>query len=89
MKNKLATWEVQLVPIGIPTTCLYNLVPNRIKMLSNKKISASHTTQCFNSNYQRLSSVLVSTFQLKVYTAFDMQANLVYCNEYLLSNHNY
>ena len=31
------------MPIGIPTTCLYSLVPNRIRMLSNKKVSASHT----------------------------------------------
>ena len=28
------------MPIGIPTTCLYSLVPNRIKMLFNKKVSA-------------------------------------------------
>ena len=31
------------MPIGIPTTCLYSLVPNRIKMLSDQKVSASHT----------------------------------------------
>ena len=30
------------MPIGIPTTCLYSLVPNLIKMLSNKKVSATH-----------------------------------------------
>ena len=29
------------MPIGIPITCLYNFVPNRIKMLSNKR-SAHH-----------------------------------------------
>ena len=28
---------------GIPNPCLYSLVPNRIKMLSNKKVNVSHT----------------------------------------------
>ena len=42
-KNELAISGAQLVPIGIPTTCLYSLVPNRIKKLSTKTVSASHT----------------------------------------------
>ena len=32
------------MPIGIPTNCLSNLVPIRIKMLSNKKVSTSHAS---------------------------------------------
>ena len=42
-KKISATRGTQLVHIGIPTVCLYNLISNRMKMLPNKKVSASHT----------------------------------------------
>ena len=35
-RNVSATRGAQSVPIGIPTACLYNLVTNRIKVLSSK-----------------------------------------------------
>ena len=38
-----ATRGAQVVPIEIPTNYICNLVPNRVKLLSNKKVSASHT----------------------------------------------
>ena len=34
---------MQLVPIGIPTLCLYNLVLNLIKISSKIKVRVSHT----------------------------------------------
>ena len=42
-QDKLATRGAQLVPIETLTSGLYSLVPNQIKMLSNKNVSASHT----------------------------------------------
>ena len=36
-------WGAQLVPIEILATFLYNLVPNCMKIMSNKKASASQT----------------------------------------------
>ena len=33
-QNKYATRGAQLVPIAIPTSCLYNLEPNLINILS-------------------------------------------------------
>ena len=55
-QEKSATKEPQLVPIGIPTTCLYNLVPNRMNMLSNKR--SAHHIQFDKTMHGILSAVL-------------------------------
>ena len=41
----------QLVPIGIPTTCLYSLVPNRIKCCPTKRYIFRYNT-AYNSPNQ-------------------------------------
>ena len=35
---------------GIPTTCLYNLVPNQMKVLTNKYVSVSHLIKVTSSD---------------------------------------
>ena len=42
LQNKSVTRGTRLVPIGIPTICLYNFEPNRINILSKRKWRASH-----------------------------------------------
>ena len=39
----MATIGTQFVPIGIPTSCQYNLVPNLMYILSKRYDNASHT----------------------------------------------
>ena len=58
--------------IGIPTTCLYNLVPNCKKMLSNKKVSASHT---FGNNKHGIFMLLSEDAFLSLSRAFYLEGS--------------
>ena len=70
--------------IGIPTTCLYNLVPNRIKMLSNKNVSASHT---FDKNKHDIFRLLSENafLSLHVSRAFYLEGSFNKINKFIFN----
>ena len=76
------------MPIGISTTCLYNLVPNRIKVLSNKKgqrITYILTRQCMIFFLGFPEVKMLSVVTCKVRRAFSFEGSFNKINKFIFN----